>query len=174
MECVWPGPFRYLAAECRCRVVPAGRGGGGGGGGGEFHRAVLAGLCHPAATVGASAHAPCLMLQLSGSSRATVPRKPENRRGSPCLVGPMLRLDVIVTAPTCISCGSGPVRRVRTSRPAPRGITWNADPEVVAFLSSFETASRVSNTYGRGHYPCGTGGMLLAMSIAFSDRTESQ
>ena len=23
-------------------------------------------------------------------------------------------------------------------------------------------------------YPCGTGGMLLAMSIAFSERTESQ
>jgi hypothetical protein len=25
-----------------------------------------------------------------------------------------------------------------------------------------------------GCYPCGTGGMLLAVSIAFSDRTESQ
>ena len=46
-----PGPFGHLAAECRHRVVPAGRGRSGG----EFHRPVPDGRRHPAAGGGGRA-----------------------------------------------------------------------------------------------------------------------
>ena len=58
------------------------------------------------------------------------------------------------------------------SDPAFDGAPWEV---VRAARTPAESAAvrRAGDDVG-GRYPCGTGGMLLTMSIAFSDRTESQ
>src|SRR6059058_414262 len=60
-------------------------------------------------------------------------------------------------APLTSACDAR--RMVRSGRPGP---------------PAESTAVRRAGDDDGGRYPCGTGGMLLTMSIAFSDRTESQ
>jgi hypothetical protein len=56
----------------------------------------------------------------------------------------------------------------RRRRPPPAG------PETFFCPAQERAVVRRAGKDDLGRYPCGTGGMLLAMSIAFSDRTESQ